>query len=425
MTENPNEQHGSYTFNDVYWSEDVATGKILFISPSCKKLFGLSPDTLLGTVNALKKIIYRNDLASFEKQYHSLITEAKSIETEFRVIHSNGAVRYLLCRMVPVLDSEGSVIRVEGILSDITKCIERIVESKVKESESQYKELIDSTTEGIGIVDENEVIQYCNPAFVEIFEEESEDNLIGRNLLDYFSDSQKSSILSQTGMRKENIPSQYDLEIISSKNNKKFVLASVLPRLDKNGKYIGAFGTIYDITHHKEAEQEWLEAHHIMEKRVIERTRQLAHVNKELQAEREALQNKNTALKEILNQIEDEKKLIAEQIQSNVDRIISPLLTYLHEKTGPDCEQYISLIKSSLDEITSPFLIKLETRYNKLSPREIEVCDMIKKGFTSKQIAIALGSSEQTVLKQRVSIRKKMGISHKRINLTSFLKRLK
>ena len=75
--------------------------------------------------------------------------------------------------------------------------------------------------EGIGVVDKNEVIIYCNPAFARIFEEESEEDIIGKPLLDYLSESQRNLVLSQTNLRRQNIYSQYELEITTAKNNKK------------------------------------------------------------------------------------------------------------------------------------------------------------------------------------------------------------
>lgn len=124
----------------------------------------------------------------------------------------------------------------------------------LRQSEARYNELFNSIQEGIGIVDENEIIQFCNPAFARIFGEISPDNLIGTCLLDYIPESQRDLIRSQTEIRKSNKSSQYELEIITARNDRKNIWSSVSPRFDKNGRYIGAFGAIIDITEHKRAE---------------------------------------------------------------------------------------------------------------------------------------------------------------------------
>lgn len=53
----------------------------------------------------------------------------------------------------------------------------------------------------------------------------------------------------------------------------------------------------------------------------------------------------------------------------------------------------------------------------RLTPREIEVCDLIKAGSASKDIARTLSISFKTVEKHRDNIRKKLGIANRRINL--------
>ncbi len=150
----------------------------------------------------------------------------------------------------------------------------------------------------------------------------------------------------------------------------------------------------------------------------------LETVNEELQLERETLREKNTALKEILSQIEDEKKRMASHMHLNINRMALPILNALEDKTYPDGEYFVSLLKNCLADITSPFISKLESDHSNLTPRELEICHMVKNGFTSKQVSAALNTSVETVLKQRKMIRRKLGIARKKINLVTHLKSL-
>jgi PAS domain S-box-containing protein len=129
------------------------------------------------------------------------------------------------------------------------------VEEALRRADPRYHELFDSTIEGIGLVDEREVVQFCNAAFVNIFEEESVADLVGRSLLDYVAPDHLETISHQTGLRRKNISSRYELDIITRKKNRKTVLASVAPRFDEKGAYVGAFGAIMDITERKQVEE--------------------------------------------------------------------------------------------------------------------------------------------------------------------------
>lgn len=160
--------------------------------------------------------------------------------------------------------------------------------------------------------------------------------------------------------------------------------------------------------------------------RHVERKRaetELERANYHLRVERETVNEKNTALKEVLHQIDDEKRQVALQIQSNIDRIALPLFKIIEEKMDEESRHYISLIENCLSDITSPFINQLEKDYSRLTPREIEICNMTRSGFSSKAISTALNTSIHTVHNQRKQIRKKLGVSGKKVNLAAFLQK--
>jgi len=153
----------------------------------------------------------------------------------------------------PLKDERGGVTGVIVYVKDITE--RKHAEQTLQASEARYQELFDSVLEGIGVVDENEVIRLCNPAYAKIFEEDSKDALIGKNLLDYVAEHNRAFVLSQTALRRQNVPSSYELEIVTAKNHRRTIHASISPRFDEHGTYVGAFGTVMDITERKQAEQ--------------------------------------------------------------------------------------------------------------------------------------------------------------------------
>ena len=81
---------------------------------------------------------------------------------------------------------------------------------------------------------------------------------------------------------------------------------------------------------------------------------------------------------------------------------------------------YFKVLEETLTEM-SLSLGGLNKAFEKLSPREIEVCRLIKSGATNKEIARALSLSYGTVAKHRERIRKKLVITKKGINLSSIL----
>jgi two-component system sensor histidine kinase UhpB len=147
----------------------------------------------------------------------------------------------------------------------------------------------------------------------------------------------------------------------------------------------------------------------------------LKDTTEQLEIEREALERKNVALKEILNQIDAEKAAIKKQITTNVEQAIVPTVLRLKELASPAQAKSFEMLERDLKEIVSPFVDTIRNAYAKLSPRELEICRLIKNGMTSKEIAEALNLAVPTVHKYRELIRRKLKLTNTEANLNTFL----
>ncbi len=132
------------------------------------------------------------------------------------------------------------------------------------------------------------------------------------------------------------------------------------------------------------------------------------------------LEQKNAALREMVSYVEMEKNNVKKDVVANIGLLI-PILDKIRMKRDAQ-KNLLNLIKSGLEDITSSFGKEITQGAFKLTSREIEICNMIKSGFSTKEIASALNISSQTIEKHRKNIRKKMGLSHTSTNLFSHLK---
>ena len=153
----------------------------------------------------------------------------------------------------------------------------------------------------------------------------------------------------------------------------------------------------------------------------IGRALERIEAEQQLDVERAALKNMNIALHEVLAKVQDEKKEIGDAIQANVDKIILPILHALEIDLPPKQRGYVMLLKGNLAEISSPFTNTLSKQFMILTPTEIQICNMIKKGFSTKEIAKIRHLSPATVSRHREYIRKKLGLANKNVNLTTYL----
>ncbi len=191
------------------------------------------------------------------------------------------------------------------------------------------------------------------------------------------------------------------------------------------------------------AEQALQEARAGLERKVAERTAHLRQANEKLQEEicvrrrteqalkdREhelaeknlSMQEVNTALKVLLDSREEEKKLFQQNILNNIAKLVKPHLETLR-LTHLDGRQQglLEIIESNLDDIVSPFMRRLSAAVPKLSPAELRLADYIRDGKTSKEIADLMGLSKHTLDSYRKNIRRKLGLTHKKENLQTYL----
>ncbi len=164
---------------------------------------------------------------------------------------------------------------------------------------------------------------------------------------------------------------------------------------------------IIDITEHKQAEEA------------------LRQSKEELEAKSRHLEELNIALRVVLDQRDKEKRNLEEKFSQNIDGLILPYLEKIR-KTGLNAlqEQYLHVLEANLRDIVKPFSHAISGKLMRLSPTELRIMNLVKQGLSIKNIASMLHISPRTVEFHRDNLRKKLGITERRINLRTFLSTL-
>jgi DNA-binding CsgD family transcriptional regulator len=104
-----------------------------------------------------------------------------------------------------------------------------------------------------------------------------------------------------------------------------------------------------------------------------------------------------------------------------VEHLLLPLVKKMEEHGSNLEKEYLQLLEDNIAQLTSSFGTKISRLHQRLTPRENEICNMIRTGLSSKEIGKMLNLSYRSVETYRNHIRKKLGITNKKINLTSYL----
>jgi len=152
----------------------------------------------------------------------------------------------------------------------------------------------------------------------------------------------------------------------------------------------------------------------------------LKRTTDELRKQTVELENKNIALKEIVSQIGLEKKALRNQMRLNIELAVLPLLNKMQNPNIPSesRQSYLRVVRQNLEDISSAFTRTVIQDRVRLSPRELEICNLIKNNLSNKEIAVLLQISLLTVERHRHNVRKKLGIDNRKINLATLLSNL-
>ena len=147
------------------------------------------------------------------------------------------------------------------------------------------------------------------------------------------------------------------------------------------------------------------------------------HAELALRESEEKLKQKNAALKEILAQIEAERMETRKLVTANIESFAKPIIEKMRLNARPRDRKYLNMLELGLQNIISQFGIRINGPHA-LSARESEICNMIRSGLSTKEIAQMLAISLRTVDTFRNRIRRKLGIARKDVNLYAHLQAL-
>ncbi|HDS00657.1 MAG TPA: PAS domain S-box protein [candidate division Zixibacteria bacterium] len=265
----------------------------------------------------------------------------------------------------------------------------------LQDSENRYRSVIENASQGIAIIQDG-FLRYANPRLLEVANAD-EGELVDEPFIKLVYDEDRSAFnrLYLDLLRGREMDEHLDMRLKSADKKLKWLRYNGV-NINWNGKPAVLF-FIKDISEQRLAEEKAKKSSKLIE-------------------------HKSIALQEVLSQIQEDKESIKKSIYENIEQAIIPTLHRLKEIATPAQMKLFDVLEADLKRIASPFIKDIKDDFAKLSPRELEVCRLIKNGMTSKEIAQALGISPMTVHKHRELIRKKLGLVNNGMNLNSYLK---
>jgi len=135
----------------------------------------------------------------------------------------------------------------------------REAEAELRKSQAQYRRLLDTTNEGVWVVDAQLTTTYVNRRMAEMLQMRPTE-MIGRPALDFLDAEDRLDMEQRWHRRTQGIKEQYDLHLRRADGADLWAIVCATPILDGHGQFVGALSMVTDITERKRAEEKLRES---------------------------------------------------------------------------------------------------------------------------------------------------------------------
>jgi PAS domain S-box-containing protein len=152
------------SMREIIWTSD-ATGKVLFyVNPAYEKVVGRPVSELYRNPASWHDLLHPEDRDRVEL---FVMDDEEGDSTEFRIVRPDGDVRWLWLHRTSVRGSVGELVGIVGVVEDITE--RKRAELGVRESESLLRATLDSTADGILVVNREGRVSGFNRQFLDLW----------------------------------------------------------------------------------------------------------------------------------------------------------------------------------------------------------------------------------------------------------------
>ncbi|MBP8626222.1 MAG: PAS domain S-box protein [Syntrophorhabdaceae bacterium] len=277
--------------------------------------------------------------------------------------------------------------------------------NEMLQSEKGLSEIIPLISDVLWEINEDDICVFINKEAEKVMGYKAED-FIGKMPFDFMTpeEAQRTKEIYNQLKKEKRSFAFIECQFVHKNGNITDAEISGVPIYNERGRFCGYLGIHRDITLRKRLE------------------RSLMEQEADLKMESFRLNEINNALNILVRQKENEKKDLENSVVTNIKELVLPYLSEL-KKTGLDAKQQalVDIMQANINNIVSPFVQKITSKYINLTPTEIKIASFIKEGKTAKAIAQILNVSESAVNLHRQHVRDKLGLSKKKIGLRTYL----
>jgi len=236
---------------DAFWIRSPDLRKLIYISPAFERIWGRSTDSLYANPHQWGDFILPEDRERVSAAFATLTDAAPSIELEYRIVWPDGQVRWVYARGFQVRDAVGALIRLTGVVTDITE--RKAAEAALQESEQLYRQIVETAGEGIWLIDLEGKIQFSNQQTAKMLGYSVEE-MKGRSAFDFLFQEDLDEAQQRFAKCKEGTITRAEFRARHIDGSELQILGSSTPVRNKDREVRGLLVMLSDITEQKRAD---------------------------------------------------------------------------------------------------------------------------------------------------------------------------
>ena len=239
-----------------HWSLDHRT-QAFFISRHAESIMGIDqPHAELNFDDFISRV-HPDDREGIERVFQDSVKQRTGYDISYRVLLTDGTIKYINERCRHEFDSSGRVNRSFGTLLDITKQLgnERQAQRDqrvLEKSEANFRDLVETSHDLICQLDDVGIFTYLNSAWEDVLGYKLEE-MLGHNFTEFKEPEETAKMIPIYEGEREQV-SDYETSYINKSGDRVILRFRTKPQNDIDGNRIGVQGTAYDITDQRRAE---------------------------------------------------------------------------------------------------------------------------------------------------------------------------
>jgi len=150
---------------DVFWMRSPDMQQIHYISPAFERIWGVPTASLYANPQQWVDAILPEDRERVRAAFAELTKDVPSVDLEYRITRPDGSVRWIQVRGFQVRDGAGQLVRLTGIVTDITE--RKRAEESLRQKEAFGKAVLNSLNANIAVLDASATIIAVNQTWEE------------------------------------------------------------------------------------------------------------------------------------------------------------------------------------------------------------------------------------------------------------------